>query len=52
LNTTICPPAVAGFGENDCAPFWLVMVIVTALLAVVEDDVEAVVVEGALGVEE
>jgi hypothetical protein len=30
LNTTSCPPTVAGFGSNDCAPFWRTMVIVTA----------------------
>ena len=31
LNTTSWPPAVAGFGENDCAPFRLVTVIVITL---------------------
>jgi hypothetical protein len=28
LNVTICPPRVAGFGENDRAPLLPVMVIV------------------------
>jgi hypothetical protein len=30
LNTTICPPTDAGFGENDWAPFWLRIVMVIA----------------------
>ena len=42
MNTTSWPPADAGFGENDCAPFWRVMLIVTALVVpgvvVVVDD--------------
>jgi cytochrome c5 len=33
LKTTICPPAVAGLGENDCAPFWRVTVIVNDVAA-------------------
>jgi len=40
LNTTIWPPAVAGFGENDWAPFWLVMVMVRGAEAAGVEGVE------------
>jgi hypothetical protein len=46
LNTTICPPAAAGFGEKDCVPLRDTTVIVIAL-----DDVVGVL-EGDEGLDD
>lgn len=51
LKTTIWPPALAGFGENDCEPLRDVMLIVRAEDVVDADVDDALVDDGADGVD-
>jgi len=48
LNTTVWPASAAGFGENACVPFELLMVMVAAVLPPLLPPLPP---DGAVGVE-